>query len=1082
MRTTSLSAYQYRFWLEWQLNPHSSAYTTALVYRLSGPLDRDALRRALDAFVHEHDEGCRSTFRMDDARVVRDVHDRVTVALDYRDARAAPALDADEADAWIAARASHVFALDDAPLFRFALLREDADAHRLVLSFPHIISDAFSAVYINQRLTALYNHALGASPAPASTLRDLGEQLAFEAAYRASPRYDEDLAYWLGALAHAPLGVEFDAAASAQSREGRIHRLRFDANTTRRLRARARASRSTPFLVLSSLFAIALARWQDVRELVVTYPVNMRSPGFRDASGCFVNNLPMGFSLRQGDTFRDIVARTTAQRADSKRHQQLSLTDLVTALRRTRSLADTPVFNVGVTEAFFVQDAPLAFDGVHAELLPVVAAERPFDLNFAYQLTPDGLYVNLEYDTGCLPPARIGEFAARFGRLLRAYLDDDARPALAVDLLAPEQRARLAQYWHGPARTLDATDWPARFAARCAATPDMPAVRCGAEQLTYRELDEMSARLAGFLAARGVTPGALVGLCCERSTEMVLAILAVMRAGAAYVPLDPAAPPDRLRRIVDDAGLALLLTQRHLLARLPAGPVARHMLDERAIWLAAEPLPQQRIHPDGIAYVIYTSGSTGTPKGVANTHRALVNRLDWHDSLLADAAPVRVLQKTPYFFDVSVWEFLWTLQSGHALVIAPPELHKDPAGLAALLRDARIAVAHFVPSMLNAFLDAVPGQRFPDLALIVCSGEALLAEQAERFHRLLPGVRLANLYGPTEAAIDVTVWHCTPGEAHARAGVPIGRPIDNVSLYVLDASLEPCPPGSAGELYIGGAGLAQGYVGRPDLTAASFVPDPYAGRPGARMYRTGDIAMFGEHGELHYLGRRDEQVKLNGNRIELREIEACLLALPGIAQCAVVPVRVQGRVRLLHAFVEPAAGRDSWSADALHAALAERLPDAMRPARIDVVERIALLPAGKIDRKRLAQLADAALETRARGADARAKTPFQAEVAAEWSAVLEVADIGPDDHFFMLGGSSVQAIQLIGRLNDRYGLLLSPPQLFGAPQLDRFSAQVLVALGQKAQREDRLEALLDRLAPDDMDELLTVFSSSGELV
>ena len=301
---------------------------------------------------------------------------------------------------------------------------------------------------------------------------------------------------------------------------------------------------------------------------------------------------------------------------------------------------------------------------------------------------------------------------------------------------------------------------------------------------------------------------------------------------------------------------------------------------------------------------------------------------------------------------MSVWEFLWTLQSGHALVIAPPELHKDPAGLAALLRHARIAVAHFVPSMLNAFLDAVPGQRFPDLALVVCSGEALLAEQAERFHRLLPGVRLANLYGPTEAAIDVSVWHCAPGEAHARAGVPIGRPIDNVSLYVLDAGLERARPRGRA---VHRRRAAQGYVGRPDLTAASFVPDPYAGRAGARMYRTGDIAMFGEHGELHYLGRRDEQVKLNGNRIELREIEACLLALPGIAQCAVVPVRVHGRVRLLHAFVEPAAGWDSWPVDALHTELAARLPESMRPARIDVVERIALLPAGKIDRKRPAR-------------------------------------------------------------------------------------------------------------------------------
>ena len=430
---------------------------------------------------------------------------------------------------------------------------------------------------------------------------------------------------------------------------------------------------------------------------------------------------------------------------------------------------------------------------------------------------------------------------------------------------------------------------------------------------------------------------------------------------------------------------------------------------------------------------------------------------------------------------MSVWEFLWTLQSGHALVIAPPELHKDPAGLAALLRHARIAVAHFVPSMLNAFLDAVPGQRFPDLALVVCSGEALLAEQAERFHRLLPGVRLANLYGPTEAAIDVSVWHCAPGEAHARAGVPIGRPIDNVSLYVLDAGLEPCAPGRAGELYIGGAGAAQGYVGRPDLTAASFVPDPYAGRAGARMYRTGDIAMFGEHGELHYLGRRDEQVKLNGNRIELREIEAycwrcrasrsarwCRCGCTGACGCC-MPSSSRPRVGQL------AGGRAAHGAGRAAARI-----DASGAHRRGGAHRVA---AGRQDRSQApTQLADAALETRARGAEVRAKTPFQAEVAAEWSAVLDVADIGPDDHFFMLGGSSVQAIQLIARLNGRYGLLLSPPLLFGAPQLDRFSAQVLVALGQKAQREDRLEALLDRLAPDDMDELLTLFSSSGELV
>ncbi|MCM2495853.1 non-ribosomal peptide synthetase [Burkholderia glumae] len=1081
MSTTPLSAYQYRFWLEWRLAPHSAAYTTALVYRLIGPLRRDALQQALEAFVHEHDEGCRSVFRDDGGDPVRIVHPRIEVDLEYRDARgdgpAQPALDAAARDAWIAERAATVFALDRAPLFRFSLLREDDATHRLVLAFPHIISDAFSARYINARLSALYNHALGAGPAPDRTHRDLDGFLALEAEYRASGARQADLDYWLALLGEAPLGVDLPAPETAEAgARDCIHRMHFDATVAQALKACAKANRSTPFLLLSSLFAIALARWLDLPELVLSYPVNLRSPGFEQTSGCFVNNLPMPIALRDDDSFRDVFARTTAQRAASRRRQRLALTDLVAALRRRRTLADEPIFNVGITEAFFTQSSPLDFRQVASELLPAAATERPLDLNFAYQLTPDGLHVNLEHDTRHLSPARIAAFAARFERLLAACLADDTQAVHAVALLGAEERERLSRFWHGPARALDDSHWYARFAAQCAASPDAIAVEAGETRLSYRELDASSARLAGALAARGVVAGSRVGLCCERSPEMVLAIVAVLRCGAAYIPLDPEAPPERVSRIVADASPVLLLTQRRLAPRLPAATVPQLLLDD-ATWREAAPLPPQAIPPEAIAYVIYTSGSTGMPKGVANTHRALLNRLDWQNTLLRGGITARTLQKTPYTFDVSVWELLWPLLNGAALVVAPPGLHRDPTGLASLMREAGVAVAHFVPSMLNAFLDVMPGRQLPDLALVICSGEALLAEQAERFRRLLPGTRLVNLYGPTEAAIDVSAWPCESATPAGRAGIPIGRPIDNVSLYVLDSRLSPCPPGQRGELYIGGAALAAGYLGRPDLTAASFVPDPLSDRPGARMYRTGDIAMFGEHGELHYLGRRDEQVKLNGNRIELREIEACLLALPGVAQCAVVPVAVNGRIRHLHGFVEPAAGGQRWAEGELEDWLASRLPEVMRPARIEVVERIALLTAGKIDRKRLRQQAQAALERTASTSLARPKTAFQRDIATEWSAVLETGEIGADENFFMLGGSSVQAIQLIGRLNRRFGLLLTPAMLFNAPQLDRFSAQVLAELGRHAQREGTLAALLDGLGPEDMDELLKLFEA-----
>ncbi|HWX00078.1 amino acid adenylation domain-containing protein [Collimonas sp.] len=1076
MRTTPLSTFQYRFWLEWSLNPASAAYTTPLVFRLSGHLEPDALRRALECFVHDYDEGCRSSFKADGDRVLRHVAGRIDVFLDFVDASGDPAPGEQDTEQWIASRTSQVFALDKAPLFRFSLRRTGNDQHILVLAFPHIISDAFSAAYIIQCLTLLYNHFAAGGAMPVAEMADFSSYLSLEAEYLHSSQQEQDIAYWRQALSGRQLGVVLPAPGSEQEEGWSSHRFALDADTLGRLKNSAKQNRTTLFLIMSSLYAVTLARVHDLNDFVITYPVNMRPRGFKGASGCYVNNLPMWISLQRGQTLSEVVAQITAQRAESKLHQQLSLTEMVAALRGAGALAETTIFNVSISEAFFVQDAPIGFHGVEAELLPVSSNERPFDLNLAYQVT-DGIALNIEFNRARMSAEQAAAFAASFELVVAAYLQADDSGAYAIEVHSAEQRSRLEQYWHGAGSDADGASWVERFAAQVARTPDAMALGFGSEWLTYRELDQQSARLAGYLRQRGVVPHSLVGLCCERSIEMVLAIVAVLRAGAAYVPLDPEAPPERTGQIVRDAGLSILLTQAACPQHLAASGMAICALEHRQEWLSAQPLESQPIHLDSLAYVIYTSGSTGTPKGVANTHRALINRLDWHGSLLEQGKAPRVLQKTPYYFDVSVWEFLWPLQSGFELLVAPPAIHKDPEALKKLLVEQGIGVVHFVPSMLSAFLDAFDEQDFPQLQLVVCSGEALYAEQADMFYRKLPGCRLYNLYGPTEAAIDVSAWACLPSSTAALACVPIGRPIDNVSLYVLDSNLDPCPLGGRGMLYIGGTGLARGYVGRADLTAENFMPDPYAAAAGARMYRSGDLATLDENGVIHYLGRLDEQVKINGNRIELREVEACLLAFPGVVLCAVVPVEIQGRVRQLHAYVETVRDSAGCHPERLHDHVTACLPDYMRPQRIDVLDSMPMLPTGKMDRRRLRQILDA--NDRQHAPPSREKTAFQSELASEWAAVLDVADIACSDNFFMLGGSSIQVIQLTGRINRRYALSLSPQLLFAAPLLDDYGSKVLMAIAMDAKQKNRLESLFEQLAPEDMDALLKIVSSSG---
>jgi amino acid adenylation domain-containing protein len=543
-------------------------------------------------------------------------------------------------------------------------------------------------------------------------------------------------------------------------------------------------------------------------------------------------------------------------------------------------------------------------------------------------------------------------------------------------------------------------------------------------------LERQANGLAHHLIAEGILPGAIVALCAERSIEMVVALVAILKAGAAYLPLDPGLPRERLATMLANAAPALILVQPDLAHLLPAIAAKRLILpvDPRRIDALPETPPALPLFADSAAYLIYTSGSTGTPKGVLNSHRGLLNRLLWMQAAYPLDAHDRVLQKTAYSFDVSVWEFFWPLIVGAELVMARPEGHKDPSYLIEVIKNAGITTLHFVPSMLAAFL-ATPGvDTCSSLKRVICSGEALGGGLRDTFHTLL-GAELHNLYGPTEAAIDVTAWSCHKSDV---GEVPIGRPIWNTQVHILDRAARPVPLGVAGEIYLGGTGLALGYYGRPDLTAERFVPNPFV--PGERLYRTGDLGRRRPDGAVDYLGRMDQQVKIRGLRIELGEIEAALCACPGVAQAAVVVREAAAQTKQLVAFVVPADQPPDTAA--LRDRLRTTLPDYMVPAWITVIGALPLSPSGKLDRRALLQASVPDLEEGTRAPS----TPTEMALARLFGDVLNVDKIDAERSFFEMGGDSLLALRLSQRIERGFGRKLAPRDLYSHPSVAALAA------------------------------------------
>ena len=593
--------------------------------------------------------------------------------------------------------------------------------------------------------------------------------------------------------------------------------------------------------------------------------------------------------------------------------------------------------------------------------------------------------------------------------------------------------------WNDTARDYPAILLHEAFEQQVERTPDAIALRFRDRTLTYRELSERADGLSRQLAGLGARPDSLVAVCMERSLEMVVALYATLKAGAAYVPIDPEYPADRIEFMLDDTAAPILLTQRHLAGRFEGARATVIPVDVDELGSDGDPAGTERPRPskpslDDLAYVIYTSGSTGQPKGAMNTHRGIVNRLFWMQEAFGLRQDDRVIQKTPFSFDVSVWEFFWPLLFGAQLVIAEPGGHRDSSYLAELIMERGITTIHFVPSMLQLFLEDPRAGACTSLRRVICSGEALPKAVQDRFFSRLDA-ELHNLYGPTEAAIDVTWWACDPDSS--LGFVPIGKPVANTQMHVLDEALQPVPVGTAGELCIGGVQVGRGYLNRPELTAERFVEDHLSGRPGARLYRTGDLARYLPDGNIEFLGRSDFQVKIRGFRVELGEIEAALEAIPGVRQAVVMARDRSGGDKDLIAYVSRAAGQGQRT-EALRAALLERLPAYMVPTTFVEIERFPLSPNGKVDRKALPAPTRARPELGTPYAPPR--SALERMIAEVWQDVLDVETVGVDDRFFELGGSSLQAARFVNEMQTRLREQIFVVSLFGAPSVADYAA------------------------------------------
>ncbi|MDB4951689.1 MAG: Malonyl CoA-acyl carrier protein transacylase [Gemmatimonadetes bacterium] len=1065
-RTYPVSFSQRRFWFLDQLEPGNPVYHIPLPDVLPpGEHDPAVMQRAVDEVVRRHGS-LRTVFRVAGGEPVQVVMPAMEVPVAFHDLAALqPAARADEMRRLVTDNAQRPFDLANGPLLRLSLVRAAPGEHLMLACLHHIIADGWSLDVLREELRVLCAAFAAGQPSPLPPLPiQFGDYAAWQHEQISGELLQSQLDYWRGALAGAPevLEVPTDRPRPAVQRyEGAVLRAMVPATTLGALNALARQESATLFMALLAGFELLLAAYTGSENVVVGTPIAGRTRAEMERLiGFFVNTLVLHTDLSGDPTFRAAVRRVRATMLGAYAHQEMPFDKLVEDLGVERSLSHNPLFQIlfslqnalgtlGADAAAPASPAPAsteagpvpssAFAGVDTD-----TRLSTFDLTLNALESPDGLLLTFEYRTDLWDRDTIGRWAYHLVRLLSLVAEQPDRPVSALSFLIPEERYMMLTEVNATAAPYPADETvPELFAAQAARTPDAPALRFGAEALTYAELDARASRLARHLRGLGVGPEQRVGICLPRGIDMAVAVLAVLKAGGCYVAMDPAYPADRLAYMLDDSRAAVLLTHAPVAARLPAHAAAVVALDVERDAIASESAEafDPGLLPDNPAYVLYTSGSTGRPKGVVLAHRVLANLLRWQMDRWAGQAPAVTLQFASLSFDVSFQELFSTWATGGTLVLVDEDTRRDGHALLDYVRTEGVERLFLPFAALEALAEVADGRDLRGMPLreVVTAGEQLQSSPPLRRLVAATGCTLDNQYGPSEAHVvsayrmpeSVDGWDLLP---------PIGRPIANTRLYVLDRWMRPAPVGIPGELYIGGVCLARGYHGRPGLTAEKFVPSPFT--PGERLYRTGDRARWRMDGQLQFQGRIDFQVKVRGFRIELGEIEATLRQHPAVADAVAVVREDRPGDRRVVAYVVPRDGA-APSAEALRAHALLSLPEYMAPAAFVPLPALPLTPNGKVDRRALPAPEGAGDDA----AFVAPRTDTERELAAIWADLLGSPRIGIADNFFGMGGHSLTATRVVTRIRQAFGVEVPLRVLFEAQTLGALAERIDASLG-----------------------------------
>jgi amino acid adenylation domain-containing protein len=1056
-----LSFPQERLFLLDRIMPGLAAYNVPTLVRVPAHLDADVLRRACELVVQRH-EILRTRIRLLDGEPVGVVADDPAVALTVADLRAAPASERHaRATELLAELARRPFDLGADNLLRIGLVHVGAEEDLLLVVLHHIGSDHASSGLLFSELDAAYQ-ALRADREPELPVLPIqyADFAHWQRRHLSGPALDELLEYWRGQLNGAPERLDLPTdrpRPGVQSYRGALREFTIDPGAAQSVRDLARSQGVSTFMVLLAAFKALIHRYTGVEDLVVGAPVSGRH--YEEISqllGFFSNTLALRTDLSGDPTFAELLARVKATTLEAQIFQELPFEKLVEALNPERAQSHSPLFQVLLGYDVAPEQAP-RLDGAELEQLPVPGwAWARFDLSIVVREVPDGsLRAQLEYATDLFDETTIDRLVGHYRTLLADAAGDVTRRLSELTILTEPERERLLVAFNDTGRDYDRRCLHELISEQAAHTPDAVAVVSGEQLISYAELERRSNQLARELAALDVATGTLVGICMERSVDLVVAMLAVLKSGAAYVPIDPSYPPQRQEFMLADAAAPVLLTQERLLGTVDPRGARVLCLDrdrdrERIAGREDVPLPS-RGDPEQLAYVIYTSGSTGQPKGVEVTHRSVANLVAHMRERPGLGAGDVVANLTTPAFDLSVPDWYLTLASGARLALIPREATLDGVELADWLARTGATFVQATPTTWQLLVDA--GWKGSAALKIVCGGEALPRALADDL--LARGAALWHMYGPTET----TVWSSVLSLEAEKGAVKLGGPIANTTFYVLDGHGAPVPAGVAGELYIGGDGLAAGYRGRLELTAQKFVPDRFAPVPGQRLYRTGDLMRWRDSGTLEYLGRIDQQVKLRGFRIELGEIETVLATHPQVnGAVALVREDTPGDRRLV-AYVVPAAG-ERPDIDALRRLLKTKLPPFMVPSAFVALDAFPVTANGKLDQRSL-PAPDGARPDLGRSFTAP-ETHVQESLAAIWREVLGLERVGIDDDFFDLGGHSLLAVKMLARVQDAFGVDLYLGRVFEESTIRGLAAVIAAQLIGDVD-DDEVASLLDEL-------------------